>query len=165
MKFDELFFFEVDNNITVVIENHLFYVSVKVKDKTKPLFMRKKTIYQGNKDDSYHSGFFHALDLLVDDFSTEEYYRYNLSNDYSPFELFISTIKYDPYGFIETISNMKHMSYEEQVRFYLVLFNYVCLEIDSKLELDQKIKECNPVSMMEDKQYFYQKSLKELHQY
>lgn len=107
MKFDDLFFFEVDDNITVIIENHLLYVSVKVKDKTKPLFMRKKTIYQGNKDDDYHRGFFHALDLLIDDFSDEEYYRYNLLNNYSPFKLFISTIKYDPYGFIETISNMK----------------------------------------------------------
>lgn len=165
MKFDELFFFEVDDNRTIIIENHLFYVSVKVKDKTKPLFMRKKTIYRGNKDDGYHSGFFHALDLLIDDFSTEEYYRYNLSNDYSPFKLFISTIKYDPYGFIETISNMKHMSYEEQVRFYLVLFNYVCLEIDAKLDLDKKIQECNPINMMENKQYFYQQSLKELQQY
>lgn len=153
--------FQVSDTLTVSVVQDFLCVSVYVKDKTKPLFRRTTEVYNGQKHDDYHRGYFLAEEIFNQELTGEEVLRYNTSN-YTIFNVICNALKYDAHGVINSLSNMQHFTYDEQVKVYYAMLRYLKLDIDAKVELDKSLSDMHPVEMLFDKQYFYEQSLKEL---
>lgn len=153
--------FQISDSLTVSVVQDFLCVSVYVKDKTKPLFRRTTEIYNGQKHDDYHRGYFLAEEAFNQELTGQEVLRYDTSN-YTIFDVICNAMKYDAHGVINSLSNMQHFTYDEQVKVYYAMLRYLKLDIDAKVELDKSLGDMHPVDMLLDKQYFYEQSLKEL---
>ena len=141
----------------------IFYdgaVKVYLYEKRKQSFFpyRKTFLYNAMKD--WRSPFYTALDNFVD-----EHGDCTVCEPYKNFELvnvFCAGFKYDAFNTTQVLKNYNTLTLHDKVRFFETLIRYAKMEFDMKHNMQKTTADFDAITMLENKQKFYNEALKEL---